>query len=202
MSLRSLRKRTLVAGISLLAGILVLPQPASATPSLGESVATAMLAAHPRSLGATAAPLVEPTRSADGSWAFGSATIPAPPDAEGTPVSSIFVARLGRSGWRVELEGTAGFVDLARQAPASVVSADEQQLFTQNYQAAQSIQADTGLGLPWPQGIAWTMGGGPHGNSGESRPYNSSTSTAATAGCSRPGPARCSRAVSAAAARW
>src|SRR5262245_1279116 len=127
MSLRSLRKRTLIVGISLLAGILVLPEPASATPSLSESVATAMLAAHPRSFGATAAPLVEPTRSAGGGWAFGSTTLPAPPDAEGTPLSSIFVAKLGRSGWRVELEGTAGFVALARQAPTSVVSADEQQ---------------------------------------------------------------------------
>lgn len=165
MTLRSLRKRTLIAGISLLAGVLVLPQPASAAPSLTESVAAAMRATH---FGATAAPLVEPTRSAGGSWAFGSATIPS---IEADPVSSLFVARLGRGGWRVELEGTAGFVDLAHQAP--VLSTSEKQLFTQNYQAAQSIQADTGLGLPWPQGVAWSMGGGPHGNSGESRPYNS-----------------------------
>lgn len=182
MSLRTTGRRSLTAGVALAAGVALvfMPQPASgAPPSLADSVAATMIARH----GATAqrdfgtasvpTPLVEPSRQAGNSWAFGTTTIPVPVAEHGTPLSSIFVARLDRGGWRVELDGTAGFVDLARQAPASVVKPDEKQLFAQNYQASQSIQADTGLGLPWPQGVAWTMGGGPHGYSGNSRPFSS-----------------------------
>ncbi|NRN67101.1 Protease lasA [Kibdelosporangium sp. 4NS15] len=89
----------------------------------------------------------------------------------GGPLSALFVARyLGRK-WRVELEGTAGFAELARQAPREVVSDSEKDLFTRNFEVRPL--ADTGLGLPWPEGVAWWMGGGPHGNSGQSRPFSS-----------------------------
>lgn len=183
MSLHTTRRRVLAAAIALVAGVgvMVMPQPAAAkpTPTLAESVRAAMLAQHGEAArrdygtAALAAPLVEPTRNAANTWVFGTTTIPAPVTAHTTPPSSIFVARLDQSGWRVELEGTAGFVELARQAPTDVVSDSEKRLFAQNHQAAQSIMAETGLGLPWPQGVAWWMGGGPHGNSGQSRPFSS-----------------------------
>lgn len=146
-------------------GALVLPQPASAAPpSLADEVRSVMVDEH------GASPLVEPSRTHD-NWVFGSTTVPSPPDAHEGPRSALFVARnLGRK-WRVELEGTAGFVDLARQAPREVVSDSEKDLFAKNFQV-QPL-ADTGLGLPWPQGVAWWMGGGPHGNSGQSRPFSS-----------------------------
>lgn len=183
MFLRTTGKRTFTAGFSLLAGVglLVLPHPAEAkaAPSLAESVSATMLAHHgkaaKRDLGTStlAAPLVEPTRQAGSTWAFGTTTIPVPRTAHASPPSSIFVARFVEGGWRVELDGTAGFVELAKQAPAEVVSDSEKRLFERNFLASQSIQADTGLGLPWPQGVAWWMGGGPHGFSGESRPFSS-----------------------------
>ncbi|WP_280465817.1 peptidoglycan DD-metalloendopeptidase family protein [Nocardia brasiliensis] len=52
---------------------------------------------------------------------------------------------------------------------------DEKQTFTTSHArggAANNVE-DTGLALPWRGGEAWFMGGGPHGYSGRSRPFNS-----------------------------
>lgn len=148
-------------------GALVLPQPASAAqPSLADEVRGVTVSAH------GASPVVETSRT-HGDWAFGSTTVPARSDGHEAPRSSLFVARHLAGGWRVELEGTPGFVDLARQAPREVVSDSEKDLFASNFHARATRAADTGLGLPWPQGVAWWMGGGPHGNSGDSRPFSS-----------------------------
>ncbi|ALG09264.1 hypothetical protein AOZ06_22230 [Kibdelosporangium phytohabitans] len=122
-----------------------------------------------------ASPVVETSRT-HGNWAFGSTTVPVASHEHEAPRSSLFVAQnLGRK-WRVELEGTPGFVELAGKAPREVVSDSEKELFANNLQSRQqrgALAADTGLGLPWPQGVAWWMGGGPHGNSGNSRPFSS-----------------------------
>ncbi|ASU83442.1 hypothetical protein CDO52_12200 [Nocardiopsis gilva YIM 90087] len=121
-----------------------------------------------------AEPLVEPITTEDDAWAFGTTTIPAPSTAHAAPETALFVAEHGPQGWRVELDGTDGFVDLADAAPDDVVSDEEKELFAKNHEAAQDAPlADTGLGLPWQEGVAWWMGGGPHGNSGSSRPYSS-----------------------------
>lgn len=137
-------------------------------------------------------PMVERIRGTKG-WQLGTTTLPLSEDADHqSPRTSVFLARKQGDVWQVELDGTAAFVRLARQAPRSVVSRAELSTFRQ-YQRNRSEQtrdsvsssssssdgasstsaAQTGLGLPWPQGQSWSMGGGPHGNSGSSRPFNS-----------------------------
>src|SRR5262245_8901472 len=111
------------AMVVVVAGAFALPQPASALqPSLADEVRAAM---------ADQTSLVEPSRTR-GDWVFGSATVPAPPHAHEAPKSALFVAHNAGRKWRVSLEGTAGFVELAKQAPVEVVSDSEKQLFAQN----------------------------------------------------------------------
>ncbi|WP_179956865.1 M23 family metallopeptidase [Amycolatopsis anabasis] len=179
MSLSPMRSRLLAIAAGLLAGSgFLLAPPAQATPDLATSVRDTMLAERGAAarqsfeISALPEPLVEPTRSA-GDWAFGTTTIPAPATAHAAPETALFVARHDARGWRVALDGTAGFVELTGQAPAQVVGADEKRLFADNFAAARAPLAATGLGLPWPKGVAWWMGGGPHGNSGNSRPFSS-----------------------------
>ncbi|MBB5960123.1 LasA protease [Saccharothrix tamanrassetensis] len=118
-------------------------------------------------------PLFEPTRTA-GSWVFGSTTVPMVYGQEhGAPLMALFLARRDRLAWRVELDGTAGFAELAAQAPTAVLSEGEKRTFASHHDNRAGALADTGLGLPWPQGVAWWMGGGPHGNSGNARPFSS-----------------------------
>jgi LasA protease len=154
------------AVVAVLLGALVVPQTAQAAPtSFADEVRGKMHARH------GAQPLVEPSRFAGDRWVFGTTTVPLTTAEHESPQSSLFVAHKESRKWRVELEGSAGFVELARQAPREVVSDSEKDLFAQNFQA-QPLAA-TGLGLPWPQGVSWWMGGGPHGNSGSARPFSS-----------------------------
>ncbi|MCX2949677.1 peptidoglycan DD-metalloendopeptidase family protein [Lentzea sp. NEAU-D7] len=118
-------------------------------------------------------PLFEPTRTS-GAWVFGSTTIPLVHGQEhGAPHMALFLARKERSAWRVELDGTSGFAALAAQAPSGVLSDGEKRTFAANQNNRAEALAPTGLGLPWPVNVAWWMGGGPHGNSGSSRPFSS-----------------------------
>ncbi|WP_166677832.1 M23 family metallopeptidase [Amycolatopsis arida] len=180
-------RRLLASAAGLITAVAVLTPPAAGTPGqpstapadLTESVRATMLAQrgaaaqHEYETTTLPDPLVEPSRSA-AEWAFGSTTIPLPEHAHAAPESALFVAHREAAGWRVALDGTAEFVDLARRAPAAVVSEPEKELFTDNFTAQQAApMADTGLGLPWAKGVAWWMGGGPHGNSGNSRPFSS-----------------------------
>ncbi|MGX7824199.1 peptidoglycan DD-metalloendopeptidase family protein [Actinokineospora sp. 24-640] len=157
----------------------VVPVPTATAAGAGDlhaSVRAAMLAEH--SAAASAAPLrdplVEPTRTAGG-WVFGSTTIPlSAADEHQSPKTALFIAHRERGAWRVELDGSAGFATLAADAPRAVLSDGEKQTFASNHRAAMTAAAtDTGLGLPWAVGVAWYMGGGPHGHSGSSRPFNS-----------------------------
>ncbi len=164
----------LAAGVA----VLVVPSTAAAGPSdLADTVRGKMLQQHGAALKeqwgtqSLREPLFEPTRTS-GQWVFGSTTVPMAYGQEhGAPLMALFLARRDRQGWRVELDGTAGFTELAAQAPSAVLSDGEKRTFANN-QSSQAL-ADTGLGLPWPQGVAWWMGGGPHGNSGNSRPFSS-----------------------------
>lgn len=152
--------------------------PDAAPPSLDQAVATAMTTAHGPQAKAyfqtdhVPAPIVEPKRS-DGRWAFGTTVIPIPADAReqhGTPENAIFLARSTGKSWQVAFDGTAEFRTMARQAPDSVLSAAEKDLFTKQ---VNTLATNTGLALPWSQGATWVWGGGPHGYSGNSRPFSS-----------------------------
>lgn len=137
----------------------------AAPPGLDEAV-TATLLTQKQAAPATA-PVIDHMRE-EGDWAFGAATIPAT-NSDEAPTSSLYVAQRTGQEWKVGLEGTDEFRRLIQQAPESVVSSGEKATFT----APQTRGINTGLSLPWRQGDSWYMGGGPHGNSGSSRPFNS-----------------------------
>ncbi|MGI5162843.1 proprotein convertase P-domain-containing protein [Spirillospora sp. CA-253888] len=162
----------------------VAPAAASATaPDLGQAVDAAMqdrLAARAKgsygvAAGAALRTLVEAQRwSPDRTWAFGSGAFQIPEGVETAPVTALFVARLEGRTWRVGLQGAPEFAALAHAAPATVVREDERGPFarTATAKAPAALSADTGLSLPWRQGTGWGHWG-VHGNSGQSRPYNS-----------------------------
>jgi LasA protease len=175
---RAALKAALAAAAIGLAVIVPLPGATAASAAdLTTSVRAAMLAQHgPATLSTPVRePLVEPTRTA-GSWVFGSTTIPLwATDEHQAPKMALFLAHRSRDGWRVELDSTPGFTALAAKAPGAVLSEGEKRTFASHQAGASGVSAlaDTGLGLPWAQGVSWWMGGGPHGNSGSSRPFNS-----------------------------
>ncbi|GAA0208193.1 peptidoglycan DD-metalloendopeptidase family protein [Saccharothrix mutabilis subsp. mutabilis] len=171
-------RRILATGASLAAGVavLVVPSTATAQPDLATTVRSAVLDRHGAALqeqwGARSLrePLFEPTRTS-GDWVFGSTTVPMAYGQEhGSPLMALFLAKRTGKTWKVEFDGTPGFASLAQHAP--VLSDGEKETFRNNASGVQTL-ADTGLGLPWPQGVAWWMGGGPHGNSGSTRPFSS-----------------------------
>lgn len=111
-----------------------------------------------------------------GDWAFGSSVIKAPNVEGAYPEGWLFLAQRTATGWRVGLDGTGDFADLAQKAPDSVVSQGEKKTFAANSKAAQARTAQaapTGLSLPYPVGASWRIIGGPHGWSGQPRPWSS-----------------------------
>jgi LasA protease len=124
------------------------------------STARAALAARERT------PLIDrKRRDASRRWVFGSAVLTAPRKEGAYPEGWLFVAHASDRGWKVGLEGTRAFGDLAEQAPASVVGADEKRLFAASAASTAAVDLRTRMRLPWAKGQAWTMTGGPH-NSG------------------------------------
>ncbi|MGK5552334.1 CAP domain-containing protein [Actinomadura kijaniata] len=141
---------------------------------LNEAVGRSLVRQRARAAdGDRGAPVVEARRSdRRHRWVFGSSALPPAARAEhAKPVTSLFLARRTGRGWDVALEGTAKFARHLRQVPASVVPPAEKRALTR-YNSAKG-SGDTGLRLPWKVGDSWVMGGGPHGNSGTSRPFNS-----------------------------
>ncbi|MGY0235745.1 M23 family metallopeptidase [Longispora urticae] len=176
-----------LAAATVAAAVPMAPAAAAPTTGLADQVRATVLAergptvARQRGL-ARIAPeaIVEPRRS-EGSWSFGVATIPGAADGHGAPDPSLYVARRTAGRWQVAILGSPEFVALARQAPASVVSADEKTLFAANHAAAApttglaaaALPADTGLALPFRKGTSAGMGGGPHANDGSGSLYSS-----------------------------
>ncbi|MEO4030375.1 M23 family metallopeptidase [Chromobacterium vaccinii] len=150
-------------------------------PALRKQAADALarLAPQPLAKGNLPQPLVELNReSADRRWVLGSATQPLPAmagaDADQVPLSRLFLAHQTDQGWRLALEGERDFAALLDAAPDGWLSADERRAWRSQTALAKRLAPDaTGLGLPWQEGAAWSMTGGPHGYSGESQPYDS-----------------------------
>lgn len=160
----------------LAAFLLAIPATAQAAPDPAAAVTAAMRA----ETGVTAAALaagqrevqVQFIRRAAG-WAFGTSLVTAPRTEHAAPQARVFVARLGGAGWQVAFDGAPAFPALTAAAPAAVVSAPEQAVFAANARNAATTSANTGLALPYPTGVAWRMIGGPHGWSGQPRPWSS-----------------------------
>ncbi|MFC4158466.1 peptidoglycan DD-metalloendopeptidase family protein [Chitinimonas lacunae] len=112
--------------------------------------------------------------SSDGRWVFGSITRPVAQGRDEVPTARLFVAYRAGQGWEVGVEGEALFHILLNAAPEDVVTAGEKATFTTLGRGQQGqMDTQTGLALPWREGVSWYMGGGPHGNSGSSRPFDS-----------------------------
>lgn len=151
-----------------LAGALVfVSTPASAT-DLDAAVAAAMVGKR----SAPHAGIEVNVQRSEGGWVFGSGVLKASPYA-GAPESWLFVARRTGGGWQVALDDDKSFADLAQLAPSKVVSADEKQTFARWASNARVAGTQTGLSLPYPVGVSWTIIGGPHGWSGQPRPWSS-----------------------------
>ncbi|HEY9104197.1 peptidoglycan DD-metalloendopeptidase family protein [Chitinimonas sp.] len=116
-----------------------------------------------------------------GDWLLGSVTQVLYGTGDDVPLSRLFLAHKEGGQWVLGLEGSEGFFALLDVAPASVLSyAERSALRAQRSRQLKLLaQPDaepagsTGLSLPWAEGVAWYMGGGPHGNSGNSRPFDS-----------------------------
>ncbi|MDK2124322.1 peptidoglycan DD-metalloendopeptidase family protein [Parachitinimonas caeni] len=118
--------------------------------------------------------LVEITRAdAGGRWIAGSITAIMSPQVHESPKSLFFVAQRVGNSWQLAVEGSPQYSEMLAAAPADLIEQGEKTSLL----AAATLQMDasdeTGLSLPWKEGVAWYMGGGPHGNSGNSRPFNS-----------------------------
>ncbi|SBT45892.1 peptidase M23 [Micromonospora narathiwatensis] len=177
-------------GVAALASAIVLAAPAAAgaapgaaaAPSTGgvNSAVTARLldqAANAADAGLRSAGThdtrVTVTRRDGQTWAFGTAVIVAPHEEDAYPAGWVFVARRERAGWRVALDGEAGFADLAQAAPASVVSPRERALFTEVAPTYAGGDYRTGMRLPYGLGQSWSFTGGPHGWAGSDTPWSS-----------------------------
>ncbi|MFI6503224.1 proprotein convertase P-domain-containing protein [Nonomuraea typhae] len=172
-----------VLGLVVLAAASMGAAPATAAPGLDQAVVQLMTArsqADGSKLAAAGAGTeVNVQRSSPrGDWAFGSSVIKAP-DVEGAyPEGWLFLAQRTATGWTAALDGTSEFAELAARAPAAVLSAGEKQTFAANAKAAAARSAaaqaaPTGLSLPYPVGNQWKIIGGPHGWSGQPRPWSS-----------------------------
>jgi LasA protease len=110
--------------------------------------------------------------SDDGRWAFGTAVILAPEKKGAYPEGRLFVAEKTGEEWKVSLDGSSMFAEMAGEAPTAVMSEGEKETFapTSDY----TVQAvNTKLQLPWKRGTSWRMAGGPHGwSTGYDRPYS------------------------------
>ncbi|MCP2270184.1 LasA protease [Actinokineospora diospyrosa] len=119
--------------------------------------------------------VVEPRRSVS-EWSFGAATIPGDAN-DHAPDASLYVAHRVAGRWQVGVLGSETFVSLTRQAPTSVVSAEEKALFKQNRAAAgpgaAARSVETGLALPVNASSSVGWGGGPHANDGQGSLYSS-----------------------------
>lgn len=89
-------------------------------------------------------------------WAFGAEAIPPPKGMTSMPDTSLYLARMTRTGWQVALTGTRQFQALLRQAPTSVVATAERAILAK-YNTANRVAGNAGLMLPWAMGQSWSL---------------------------------------------
>ncbi|MEU5942234.1 peptidase M23 [Micromonospora sp. NPDC047548] len=112
------------------------------------------------------------TRRDGQAWAFGTAVIVAPAKEGAYPAGWVFVAHRERAGWRVAFDGESGFSGLAQDAPSTVVSPQERDLFTALRTTYAGGDYRTGMRLPYGVGQSWWFTGGPHGWAGSDSPWS------------------------------
>ncbi|SDH93453.1 LasA protease [Sinosporangium album] len=152
----------------------------AAQAGLEKAVAAAMLSRSGLSSAALASKKQQPQVNAQrqsGMWSFGTSVITAAQGDHTAPEGWLFVAESVNGQWKVGLEGTPAFAEMIARSPDALVDRAEKQTFANNARnapkAATALQARTGLALPYPQGESWAIIGGPHGWSGQPRPWSS-----------------------------
>ncbi|GII90658.1 M23 family metallopeptidase [Sinosporangium siamense] len=113
----------------------------------------------------------------NGPWAFGTSVITVAKGDHTAPEGWLFIAKEVNGEWTIGLEGSQPFADLVAQSPDALVGQAEKQTFVNHARnaakSAESAMAPTGLSLPYPVGDSWAIIGGPHGWSGQPRPWSS-----------------------------
>ncbi|WP_176984780.1 M23 family metallopeptidase [Asanoa ishikariensis] len=93
-------------------------------------------------------------------WGFGTAVLVAKETAGAYPEGWLFIAHRDKNGWTAALEGEPAFATLAGKSP--ILSSAERQAFGVDRRAEKSLDKRTGLRLPYANGQAWLLTGGPH----------------------------------------
>lgn len=109
-------------------------------------------------------------------WETGTLAVPAE-----EPQVYLYVAHRNGSGWTVAIEGSSEFGPLAREARVALggtVAADLLATAAVTTKAATAVRASgdgsASLSLPWTDGQAWRLTGGPHSNTGRNaHPWSS-----------------------------
>jgi len=116
----------------------------------------------------------------DKHWILGSATLILPSHLDDVPETRLFMAQYIANHWRVAIEGSEQYALLLEQAPDALFAPNERKLLLHSQSVNQRqkpraplAEVQTGLGLPWVEGTAWRLTGGPHGDDQTSRPFNS-----------------------------
>lgn len=94
-------------------------------------------------------------------WGFGTAVLVAPKTAGAYPEGWLFIAYRDKQGWTAALEGEPAFAGLAGRSP--ILSSEERKVFgVDRSRAEKALDKRTGLRLPYANGQAWALTGGPH----------------------------------------
>ncbi|SNS88541.1 LasA protease [Asanoa hainanensis] len=93
-------------------------------------------------------------------WGFGTAVLVAKKAAGAYPEGWLFIAHRDKKGWTAALEGEPAFASLAGKSP--ILSSAERQVLGVDRRAEKSVDKRTGLRLPYANGQAWLLTGGPH----------------------------------------
>jgi LasA protease len=111
-------------------------------------------------------------------WVVGSITkvIPIGTDVHSVPTMLLFLAKKVLGKWQVAPQGTPLWKVLLQEVPPEIIAASEKAFLLSEAAETEGLATgatSTGLGLPFPAGEDWMMGGGPHGSDGSSRPFSS-----------------------------
>jgi murein DD-endopeptidase MepM/ murein hydrolase activator NlpD len=108
-----------------------------------------------------------------GAWTFGFLVTRAPEGIHSEPELRLFIGqRNENSGWQIAVEGDPAFLNLLPSLPGGLMPEEGRTLLLQNQAQARGEASPRAVifGLPYAQGQAWTLTGGPHTYGGSTSP--------------------------------
>lgn len=94
--------------------------------------------------------------SPDGTWAFGTAAIPAPAGTAASPRLAFFAAHWTGERWSAALSGASAFSRLVRRSPAALMPSGEARALAAFSDGDAAVRPGA-LMLPWKIGGTWTL---------------------------------------------